>query len=117
VNSYIDIEDAGNISATGARLAAMAEAHRAQVAAVRGEIAAIEAERPWGNDHFGEGFEFAYLQPVNDHPPLRTAALDGMDAAGEPPTTLGDKTVRAMTTFQGGEAYNQAQIRSAGLDV
>jgi len=117
VTGYLDIEDADKISATGARLAGLAEGLQAQVAGLKAEIAAIEAERPWGNDHFGDGFRTSYMEPVDGQPPLRDAVLDGMDASGGLLADVGDMALQAMTRFKGGEAQNAAEIRAVNPDV
>jgi hypothetical protein len=113
---YLGIEDAGNVAAVGARLSATGSAFKAQIAGLLQEIAAIEAERPWGNDHFGQGFEHSYFQGVEDHPPARDTAMQGMTGAGDWLIDVGDNTLRGMTMVQGVEAANAVIIKSASLE-
>lgn len=117
MNSFMSIEDANAISAVGARLTGLAEDLQAQIADVKAEIEGIEAERPWGNDQFGDGFVETYMQPVDEQPPLRDAVLEGMDASGDILRQLGDMTVLAMTRYQGAEAQNAEEIRAANPDA
>jgi hypothetical protein len=117
MSSFMSVQNATMVSAVGMRLTTMADELKTQITAVKDEIATIEAERPWGNDHFGEGFEATYLRSTDGELTLREAVLDGMEVSGGTLREIGDTTVLAMTRYQGGEAQNAAEIRSTGLDA
>lgn len=116
MGTYLDIQgDPNEVSATGALLRSMAENLRTKVQAVQADIEAVEAERPWGNDEFGQGFEATYngVPPGGDKP-LRESIEEGMSHAGERLTRVGEGTILAMTGYQGVDHENAADIKKAG---
>ncbi|HEY7225966.1 MAG TPA: hypothetical protein VH561_20495 [Micromonosporaceae bacterium] len=119
MGDYVMIDDdPGNIGITGARLAALAQAFKAQAQAAQADINAIEAERPWGDDSFGRGFQHDYLDPVNPgDTPVRDSIMTEMSDAGDQLIKLGNTTAWGMAEFEGGETQNAVDIRSAGLDA
>lgn len=116
MGSFLDIEgDPNEVSGTGALLRAMGESLQTEMQGPLGDIHAIEGERPWGSDHFGEAFDKTYDgKPPGSDVPLREAVQEGMSHAGERLTRVGDGTIRAMTEYQGMDSQNAQDITTSG---
>ena len=112
---YLDIkEDPNEIGGTGAIVRSLATAFHAKAQAILAEIQAVEGERPWGNDKYGQAFENTYnVVPEGSENSLREQVRDGLSQAGERLTKVGDKTVLAMNEYQGVDDQNEAEIRKA----
>jgi hypothetical protein len=119
VSGFLRIEGGPEeLATTGGELALIASEFASQVDAARAEILAIEAQRPWADDHFGRGFEHTYMESRTEgEPPLRQTVLDLMNTPGQALADLGLATATGMPQFAGGEATNAAEIKSAGLDA
>ena len=119
MGDYVQIdEDPDKIGITGARLAALAQTFKAQVQAAQGDITAIEAERPWGDDSFGRGFAHDYLESAGpDEAPVRDTIMTEMSGAGDQLTKLGNTTAWGMAEFGAGETQNAADIKSVRPDA
>lgn len=115
MGTYIKIDgDPNRVAATGVALRAMAEALHGQLQAPLAEINAIDGERPWGTDHFGDGFEATYdYVPDGSEEKLRDSIRNGMSNAGEGLGRVGGATVLAMTEIQGGDSQSASDIRTA----
>ena len=115
MGTYLDIDgDPNEISGKGSILRSLAESFRAKAQAILGDIHAVDAQRPWGNDKYGHAFETTYNQiPPGGETSLRDMVQDGLSHAGERLTKVGDKTVLAMTEYQGIDGDNGAEIRKA----
>ena len=84
--------------------------------AILGDINAVNAERPWGNDQYGQAFEQTYnVVPEGSEVPLRDAVDDGLSRAGEGLIKPADKTVLAMTEYQGVDDDNRTNINRAAI--
>jgi hypothetical protein len=114
VGTYFEINDnPDDLAGRGAILSALGEDLNAKAGAILGDIHGIEAERPWGDDSFGQQFWHSYNQPAQDSStPFREELQDSLAQAGQPLTQVGDKTVRAMTEYQGTDAENAADLNS-----
>lgn len=114
MGTYLEIDgDPNEISGKGAILRSIGETFRARIQGLQSEIQAIEAERPWGNDKYGQAFESTYnVVPPGSETRLRDDLSDGMSRAGEGLIKVGDKTVMAMTEYQAVDATNEAEIRN-----
>ena len=114
MGTYFEINDnPDDVAARGAILSALGERLHAKAGAVLGDIHAIEAEQPWGADSFGQQFWHSYNQPAQGSAtPFREELQNSLAQAGEPLTEVGDKTVRAMTEYQGIDAENAADLKS-----
>lgn len=114
MGSFIDIQgDPNEVGATGAQLRALAESFEAKTKAILGDINAVEAERPWGSDKYGNAFEASYHQTgEGGDTPLSTDVKDGMSEAGRRLARVGQGTVMAMTEYQGVDAQNSADLRN-----
>jgi hypothetical protein len=115
LGTYLDIDgDPNEISGKGSILRSLAESFRAKAQTILGDIHAVDGERPWGNDKYGQAFEATYNQvPEGSATSLRDMVRDGLSHAGERLTKAGDKTVLAMNEYQGVDAENEAAIRKA----
>ncbi|WP_131785283.1 hypothetical protein [Protofrankia symbiont of Coriaria ruscifolia] len=115
MSTFLDVDgDPNEVSATGALLRSMAQTFKTKVQGPLADINAIDAERPWGADHFGEGFEHTYnYTPEGTDQPLRDSVRDGMSNAGDLLTRVGDGTVLAMTEYQGTDVQNASDITTA----
>ncbi len=115
MGSYLDIRDDPNeVSGTGAILRSIGTSFKSQAQGILGEINAVDGERPWGNDQYGQAFEQTYnVVPEGSDGPLREAVSDGLNRAGEGLVNVGDKTVMAMTEFQGVDDGNRDDINRA----
>jgi|SRR5690606_25316067 len=113
MGTYLKIDgDPNEISGKGAILRSLGETFRARIQGLQGEIQAIEAERPWGNDKYGQAFESTYnYVPDGSETRLRDDLSEGMSHAGERLIKVGDKTVLAMTEYQATDATNETEIR------
>lgn len=115
MGTYVDIDgDPNEIGAKGSILRGLAEAFHAKAQGILGKIHAVDGERPWGNDKYGQAFETTYnVVPDGSTVPLRDTVGDGLSHAGDVLTKAGDKTVLAMNEYQGVDAENEADIRRA----
>jgi hypothetical protein len=115
MGSYLDIQDDPNeVSGTGAILRSIGTSFKSQAQGILGDINAVGSERPWGNDQYGQAFEQTYnVVPEGSEGPLREAVSDGLNRAGEGLVNVGDKTVMAMTEFQGVDDGNRDDINRA----
>jgi hypothetical protein len=117
MGSYLDIQDDPNeVSGTGAMLRAIGTSFQTQAQGILGEINAVNGERPWGSDSYGQAFEQSYnVVPEGSDGPLREAVDDGLQRAGEGLIKSGDKTVMAMTEFQGVDDENRDDINRSNV--
>lgn len=117
MGSYLDIQDDPNeVSGTGAILRSIGTSFQTQAQGILGDINAVNSERPWGNDSYGQAFEKTYnVVPEGSETSLRDAVDDGLNRAGEGLITGGDKTVMAMTEYQGVDDDNRNQINQANI--
>jgi hypothetical protein len=115
MGSYLDIQDDPNeVTGTGAILRSIGTSFQSQAQGILGEINAVNAERPWGNDQYGQAFEQTYnMVPEGSEGPLREAVDDGLNRAGEGLVNVGDTTVMAMTEYQGVDDDNRHDINQA----
>src|SRR5918992_2234678 len=115
MGSFLDIQDDPNeVTGTAAILRSMGTSFQSQAQTVLGDINAVNAERPWGSDSYGQAFEQTYnVVPEGSEAPLRDTLNDGLGRAGEGLVTSGDKTVLAMTEYQGVDQENRNQINQA----
>jgi hypothetical protein len=115
MGTFLDINgDPNQVSGTGAVLQGLAETFRAKVTGIQGKIHGVEAERPWGNDKFGHGFETTYNQtPKGSDKSLVDSVSEGMSGAGEGLSKLGGSVVRAMNQYQGEDHANETAIKQA----
>ena len=117
MGSYLDIQDDPNeVSGTGAILRSIGTSFQSQAQGILGEINAVEGERPWGSDSYGQAFEQTYnVVPEGSEGPLREAVDDGLNRAGEGLVKGGDKTVMAMTEYQGVDDDNRNNINRSNI--
>lgn len=117
MGSYLDIQDDPNeVSGTGAILRSIGTSFQSQAQGILGDINAVNAERPWGNDQYGQAFEQTYnMVPEGSDGPLREAVDDGLSRAGEGLINVGGKTVMAMTEYQGVDDDNRHTINQANI--
>jgi hypothetical protein len=117
MGTYLDIEgDPNEVTGTGAKLRAMAESFQGRAQGILGDIRAVEGERPWGSDQYGQAFETTYnVVPEGGEGTLRDSVQDGMQDAGGRLKRVGENTVLAMTEYQGTDADNAAQIDKTNL--
>jgi len=103
MGTYLDINgDPNQVTGTGAILQGLAETFKAKVSGVQAKIHGVEAERPWGNDKFGHGFETTYnMKPEGSETALVDSVSEGMSKAGDGLSKLGGNIVRGMNEFQG----------------
>jgi hypothetical protein len=115
VGTYVDIDgDPNDIGARGAALSALGTSFHAKAAAVLSEIQAIEAEQPWAHDEAGNSYWETYNKPPEGGTtPFRETLQDGLARAGDLLSKIGQKTMLAMTEFQGIDQQNSADIKSA----
>ncbi|MDQ7906554.1 hypothetical protein RB614_18730 [Phytohabitans sp. ZYX-F-186] len=89
MGSYLDIQDDPNeVSGTGAILRAIGTSFQGQARGILADINAVNAERPWGS---------------------------GLDRAGEGLIRPADKTVLAMTEYQGVDAESRTKINQTNV--
>jgi hypothetical protein len=117
MGSFLDIQDDPNeVSGTAAILRSMGTSFQSQAQTVLGDINAVNAERPWGSDQYGQAFEQTYnVVPEGSEVPLREAVDDGLSRAGEGLIKPADKTVLAMTEYQGVDDDNRTNINRANI--
>ncbi|MFD0747624.1 hypothetical protein ACFQ1L_41865 [Phytohabitans flavus] len=61
MGSFLDIQDDPNeVSGTGAILRSIGTSFKGQAQGILAEINAVNAERPWGGDQYGQAFEQTY---------------------------------------------------------
>lgn len=117
MGTYLDID--GNpleVTATGAILRSIGASFHSESQAILGDINAVNAERPWGNDSYGQAFETTYnVVPEGSDGPLRDAVDDGLSQAGDGLTKVGDSTVQAMTEYQGVDDENRTHINQVNI--
>ncbi|MEJ3743596.1 hypothetical protein WEI85_09935 [Actinomycetes bacterium KLBMP 9797] len=114
MGTYLRLDDdPENIANTGASLLGMATDFKAQAQTILGEIQAIDAERPWASDKYGQAFEKNYTQPgEGQEEPLRDAAQERLTHAGEPLEKVGNQTIQAMAGFKATDDQGGAEIRA-----
>ncbi|MFC0531057.1 hypothetical protein [Phytohabitans kaempferiae] len=119
MGSYLDIQDDPNeVTGTGAILRSIGTSFQTQAQGILAEINGVNAERPWGNDEYGQAFEQTYnTTPEGSDGPLRDAVDDGLSRAGEHLIKIGDKTVTAMTEYQGVDDDNRIQIDQTNISI
>ncbi|GAA4172742.1 hypothetical protein GCM10022251_69780 [Phytohabitans flavus] len=117
MGSFLDIQDDPNeVSGTGAILRSIGTSFKGQAQGILAEINAVNAERPWGGDQYGQAFEQTYnVVPEGSDMPLRDAVDDGLSRAGDGLIKPADKTILAMTQYQGVDEDNRADINRANL--
>jgi hypothetical protein len=117
MGSFLDIQDDPNeVTGTAAILRSMGTSFQSEAQTILGDINAVNAERPWGNDEYGQAFEQTYnVVPEGSEVPLRDAVDDGLSRAGEGLIKPADKTVLAMTEYQGVDDDNRTNINRANL--
>ena len=117
MGSYLDIQDDPNeVSGTGAILRSIGTSFQSEAQGILGDIRAVEGERPWGNDSYGQAFEQTYnVVPEGGEGSLRDGLADGLDRAGDGLIKSGDKTVMAMTEFQGVDDDNANDIKRTNV--
>lgn len=117
MGSYLDIQDDPNeVSGTGAILRSIGTSFQSQAQGILGEISAVNGERPWGNDSYGQAFEQTYnVVPEGSEGSLREAVEDGLNRAGDGLIKGGDKTIMAMTEYQGVDEDNSNQINKVNI--
>ncbi|GAA4459126.1 hypothetical protein [Phytohabitans houttuyneae] len=117
MGSFLDIQDDPNqVSGTAAILRSMGTTFQSEAQTILGDINAVNAERPWGNDQYGQAFEQTYdVVPEGSDVPLRQVVDEGLGRAGEGLVTSAGKTVLAMTEYQGVDEDNRANINRANL--
>jgi hypothetical protein len=117
LGTYLRVDgDPNEVSGTGAILRSMGETLNNRAQGILGDINAVEAERPWGDDSYGQAFESTYnVTPEGSDGPLRQAVADGMSRAGEGLTRVGDATVLAMSEYQGTDVENRDDINRANI--
>jgi hypothetical protein len=73
MSTYLEIDgDPNQVGASGAAVRAVSESFTARSRAIAANIRAIEAERPWGDDKYGQAFETTYsFVPDGGRSPLR----------------------------------------------
>ena len=114
MGTYIDIQgDPNDLTGRGAMLKAIAEKFKAQADAVASQIAGVEGEQPWGHDKFGDAFVQFYNQPPEGGgDPVKDQIKQGLDEAGHLLGQVGDRTILAMTEYQGTDSENASDINS-----
>ncbi len=117
MGSFLDIQDDPNeVTGTAAILRSMGTSFQSEAQTILGDINAVNAERPWGNDEYGQAFEQTYnVVPEGSEVPLRDAVDNGLSRAGEGLIKPADKTVLAMTEYQGVDDDNRTNINRANL--
>ncbi|BCB87905.1 hypothetical protein [Phytohabitans suffuscus] len=117
MGSFLDIQDDPNeVSGTAAILRSMGTSFQSEAQGILGEINAVNGERPWGNDSYGQAFEQTYnVVPEGSEVPLREAVEEGLGRAGEGLIKPADKTVLAMTEYQGVDIENRNKINQANV--
>ncbi len=117
MGSFLDIQDDPNeVTGTAAILRSMGTSFQSEAQTILGDINAVNAERPWGNDEYGQAFEQTYnVVPEGSEVPLRDAVDDGLSRAGEGLIKPADKTVLAMTEYQGVDDDNRTNINRAAI--
>lgn len=117
MGSFLDIQDDPNeVSGTAAILRSIGTSFRGEAQAILGDINAVNAERPWGSDDYGQAFEQTYnVVPEGSDVPLRQAVDESLGRAGEGLIKPADKTVLAMTEYQGVDDENRTDINRANI--
>jgi hypothetical protein len=117
MGTFLKIDgDPNEVSGTAAVLRSMAESFRTQTQTVLGEINAVHAERPWGADSYGKAFETTYFQvPEGGEQSLPAMVEESMPKAGERLTKVAEKTILAMTEYQGTDTDNATHLNQANL--
>jgi hypothetical protein len=117
MGTYLNIDDDPNeVSGTGAILNSMAQSFRTQAQAALSEIQAIDGERPWASDKYGQAFEAKYTEAADGQPqPVRDAVQERMSHAGETLSTVGRQTVLAMTEYQGSDKQGADEIKQTSV--
>jgi len=115
MGSFLDIQDDPNeVTGTAAILRSMGTSFQSEAQGILGDINAVNGERPWGSDSYGQAFEQTYnMVPEGSEEPLRQVVDDGLGRAGEGLIKPADKTVLAMTSYQGVDEDNRANINRA----
>jgi hypothetical protein len=113
MGTFLDIDgDPNQVAGTGAVLQGLAEGFKAKVSGVQAKIHGVEAERPWGNDKFGHGFETTYnMKPEGSETKLVDSMSEGMSKAGDGLSKLGGNVVRGMNAYQGEDHAAETDIK------
>jgi hypothetical protein len=117
MGTFLKIDgDPNEVSGSGAILRSMAESFGSQAQAVLSEIQAIDGERPWASDKYGQAFEAKYTEPAEGQDqPVRDLVQDRMSHAGEGLSRLGTQTVLAMTEYQGSDDQGATEINNSNV--
>jgi hypothetical protein len=117
MGTFLRIDDDPNeISGGGAILRSMAEGFKGEAQGILGEIQAIDAERPWASDKYGQAFETKYTEPEEGQEmAVRDAVQERLGQAGESLSTVGGQTVLAMTEYQGSDQDGATDINDSNV--
>jgi len=113
MSTYIRLQgDPDEVSATGARLKAEAEAFGAQAKSILGDIQSIEAQQPWGSDEPGQKLLERYNQAPAGGAPFSQSLRDQLSTAGDELSRAGDAVMLAMVDYQSTDATNADDIKN-----
>jgi hypothetical protein len=106
MSDEVAIPDASHVQAIGNMIGALGESLQAQASDLLAQIDTIEAEKPWGNDDFGQQIVAGYTTvPPGGNQPFNEL-LKGYLQDNTALSTAGNALSRSVDTIQLAEVEN-----------